>query len=384
MSWNNSTGFPSGGNSSWGSSNQPTGQPQSPESIYAEGQPCTQSSQCASGYQCLNGRCVRKDELSNSIGGSGNDCGTGSGGPSYGGGSGSGGCGGGSVGGGQLDRCTTASPGDCLPQGETPTVRSYSSSTTGCGNPGGGGGSNRWNDDDDECDSFCEGWEQNFGDRLSGCPPPCPECEECSIFGECKKIWGSGCECDSSPPTPCAKCGRDGGWVNVSCDPPQPPKPSSACWYNSQCPRCHFCNSGGFDVAGECIPVKNCKRSCTEVTVATSSQSCGNWAKNGYVFDEREGVGCSGTQNTSKYIECGGYHLPDIVCGPVQCSYRSNAPFGCCVPNCGRNCSYEGSGFRVRSWGTESGFGYSRFAGRGKVSLSPVQCPPGYCGVPEE
>lgn len=375
MSWNTSGGFQPTNNSSWGSggysSNVTSGQPQDAADIFSGGTNCTQTDQCGSGYQCIGGRCVRRDELGNSTGAPGDQCGTQTGGDNSPG-SGGGGCGGGSAGGGQVDRCTTASPGDCLERGTAP--RSYSSTTTGCGNPGGGGGGNSTISDEDECDSFCEAWGENFGEALPGCPPPCGDCEECSIFGECRKKRDGGCGCDSSPPSACAVCTSSGSWSERSCDPPPQP-PSPGCWYDSQCGKCEFCNATSDDVRGECIPSQGCK-TCTRVTVAGTCQGCASWVANGMVFGPRDCVTCSGSTSNQTYFLCGALDTSswERYCGRAQCTDRTNAPCGCCAPSCGRNC-YWGN-FYTKSWYSDQPwFEYSRRACTYKISVSVGKCP---------
>ena len=374
MSWNTSGGFQPTSNSSWGSggysSNVPSGQPQDAADIFSGGTSCTQTDQCGSGYQCIGGRCVRRDELGNSTGAPGDQCGTQTGGDNSPG-AGGGGCGGGSVGGGQVDRCTTSSPGDCQAPPVIPVSRS--STTTGCGNPGGGGGGNSTISEEDECDSFCESWGENFGESLPGCPPPCGDCEECSIFGECVKKRDGGCGCDSSPPSACAVCTSGGSWSERSCDPP-PPAKGNGCWYDSQCGTCEECTATSDDVRGECITRQSCKV-CTIVTVSGSCQSCASWITNGMVFGPRACVSCSGRSSGNTWSFCGSLDQSKWkrYCGATRCSSRTNAPCGCCAPGCGRNC-YWGD-FATLRWGEDDiGPEYARFQCKYKISVRQGQC----------
>ena len=342
--------------------------------MYSGETSCTQTDQCGSGYQCIGGRCVRRDELGNSTGAPGDQCGTQTGGDNSAG-SGGGGCGGGSVGGGQVDRCTTASPGDCQadPPIEISSVNTTGSST-GCGDPGGWGGG-AGGGPGDECDSFCEAWGENFGESLPGCPPPCPECEECSIFGTCAKKNDAGCGCDPSPPSPCAACGSDGSWSERSCDPP-PPAKGDGCWYDSQCGKCEFCNATSDDVRGECITKQSCKV-CTQVVVTGNCQSCGEWSETGWVFGPRTCVGCTGYTSGNTYTFCGVLDTSKWKrsCGPQICTSRTNVPCGCCAPSCGRNC-YWGDFPRV-TWGEEALGGYSRYQCKYNITVSQAPCRPG-------
>ena len=217
----------------------------------SSGQTCTENNQCASGYTCVNGTCTATDRETSSIQQSNynTECGTGntetpSRGPSLRSSGGSS-CGG-SV--STARGCTQARAGICdITDRTTGSGRKRGKSQGGsggsggcgrpepCGGPGGlsggcGSPTMTIQPPEDECDSFCDSWEQSFGDRAPDCPPGCGECEECSIFGTCESVSHCACAGDCMP---CYEvCDADGGCresLEATCNPPPPPAPKRDC-----------------------------------------------------------------------------------------------------------------------------------------------------------
>ena len=175
---------------------------------------CNDSADCASGYTCSGGRCIRQDPTGASSGigritipGTNNGCGIGPGDPQWNRISGSrGGCGGsGSITTPNDVGCDNPRAGQCETSErcfQSGDCYSYSSTSggdgggSGCGRNNGGGGGSMTVSLKKECDAFCDAWGAAFGDatKSPSCPPPCPYCEECSIFGTCKKLFGN-CNC---------------------------------------------------------------------------------------------------------------------------------------------------------------------------------------------
>ena len=341
---------------------------------------CTSSDQCGSGFQCVNGECVQVDQLGNSTGASGDQCGTQTGGDSSPG-AGGGGCGGGSVGGGQVDRCTTASPGDCTNQPPVLPGGVSSSGGSGCGNTGGGGVGGSSDGQRNECDAFCEAWESSFGDRLGGCQPPCPDCESCTVWGECYQDDFS-CRCSENGRVgDCAKCGSDGEWINYSCDPPPPPPPKNICHWNGDCGPCEACDSVGTDVAGKCIKF-GCERGlCKEVIGVSNWRGCANWQTLDETGFGRACVSCGGGTSVNRGVGCNGGSFstedssPRCGLGNSCGRYCSNGNCGCCAPEGGVNC-YVGN-FRVKGWDVWHLGDYHRITSTGSLKIKPIQCPEG-------
>ena len=207
---------------------------------------CINSSECGSGFACVNGICIQiLDEY---------------GGPCLSGGSdgGSGVCGGSSA--GILVSCVTDTAGAC---GSTGII----SGGIGCEepneNPANGGS---WNPSSgDSCDAFCDNWGDSFSSIQPGCEgKECGNCEECSIFGECRRDDDGDCSCGSPPPNQtirCYKCGESGEWLADTCSPPSEPKEEPEkpdCDPQSYCVTNDVCVTNTETGTVTCAPVEQC------------------------------------------------------------------------------------------------------------------------------
>jgi hypothetical protein len=234
---------------------------------------CINSSECGSGFACVNGTCVQiQDDY-------------GFGGPCLSGGSdgGSGACGGSSA--GNVVSCTTDTPGTC---GSAGTV----SGGAGCDEPK---PIHPWNPPSSKaCDGFCDSWGDSFGTIHPGCEDKkCPDCEECSIFGECERDPDGGCSCGSPKPNEtlrCYKCGENGEWLADTCGPSAPKEepevpdcnPQSYCVENEVCitnPDLGTVTCGIVeqcsDLPGECEPCDcSCNNDCPACHICNASGVC--------------------------------------------------------------------------------------------------------------
>lgn len=215
---------------------------------------CLRSEECASGFVCAGGRCVRDDyqgsTISGGTGGSSTGCGAGIGGDEgYGGAGdsgdgGSGGCGGntGGTGGSSggfwagSQTCGSTSAGDCragsIAFGGPGLVDSRGGGGGDCGKTCcrcGTGGCACYAGDcpppRPSCSRFCTE-AKGAGVNVKSCgPKECDRCEYCDDSGgeaECKRrSYDSDCACDGRC-TGCDTCSPSGNCLTKPCPPPPP------------------------------------------------------------------------------------------------------------------------------------------------------------------
>ena len=224
----------------------------------ADVQQCSDSSQCASGFICSGGKCI-KDTQSETW----NSCGGGITGDSSGGsGGGSVGCGGDatSSSGASIGSCNTASAGDC----------SSSRGTEGGDNTGGGGGC---------CGtSCCQCDTSGCYCHCGECPPPPPSC---SRF--CTEAIGLGSNVKSCGPKACGICEYCDELKGSTC---QPKTETYDCRCGYKCPGCNECSVGGNCLISPCDnekvdekperdPEDKCEPICTTSEVCVTNTTTG-------------------------------------------------------------------------------------------------------------
>jgi hypothetical protein len=274
--------------------------------VQQEQRGCINSSQCGSGFACVNGICVQiQDDY-------------GFGGPCLSGGSdgGSGACGGSSA--GNVESCTTDTPGAC---GSTGAI----SGGVGCDEPK---PIHPWNPpSNNSCDGFCDSWGASFGTIHPGCDGKgCPDCEECSIFGECERDSAGSCKCGSPKPNEtirCYSCDDSGLWLADTCGPaPQPTEPTPP-----ECEPTYYCVTNDVCVTNTdtgittCLPVQQCSDlpidcSAPKCNCHADCPTCKVCSSNGTCVDDPGCEPCGGTCTLDEYcaiLDGGGQGCRPIV-----------------------------------------------------------------------
>lgn len=166
---------------------------------------CTSSSQCSSGYACVNGSCLRTTTAPTG------------GGTSNGQINNAGGC-------DQNDPnspCNSSGQSACSTTpncGDIPNPRPEECCGTRCCSFGSASsdrpGVNCYcgkcpKDEGKSCNIFCDGYSSANGESVMGCTPEssCTECTSCSLFsGTCQPISGAPCWCEGSQCQDCLSC----------------------------------------------------------------------------------------------------------------------------------------------------------------------------------
>lgn len=309
---------------------------------------CTSSSQCPSGYACVNGNCIRTSTTPTGGGTSGGQINN------------AGGC-------RQNDPnspCNSAGRSACSTTpncGNIPSPRPEECCGSRCCSFGSATSSRPGvncycgkcpEDKGKSCNIFCDGYSSANGEDVMGCTPEvsCTACTSCSLFsGTCEPVSGAPCWCEGS------ECQQD----CLSCDI-NPASPSfglciparsgacSACTHveSYECPcgetvgpitACRIYGPGGSGYGGNVIissksatelaqeqcasasSCDECKGDCTSKTYSGDVPPCPGQTK----CTDNGSIAGTGGQNFSFRTECDMSKVPDS-CSDAECNCHSD------------------------------------------------------------